>query len=169
MAEIDGRVDSNRQTLTESNDRLVYLLLEQISKRNKKLSDLRTENEAQILMLSDQLRQSDAQIIALRQEIPEINRSIAVQILMKFQYGVIDKAFPCCTRRKGLYDLGLMGMRILINDGAGIFYIEFRNKMCSHSPSNLFIGINSMKYDLHCKLKDRINNIRSIFLRRDGA
>jgi hypothetical protein len=131
MAEIDSEDCSNRQEQTDPNDRLVYQLLEQISKRNKKISKLRLENEAQILMLSDQLRQSNAQITVLRQEISEVNRSMSVQMLTKFQYGVIEKAFPCCTRRRGLYDFGLRGMRILVNDGAEVFYIEFRNKMHS--------------------------------------
>jgi O-antigen biosynthesis protein len=58
------------------------------------------------------------------------------QLTMKFHNGFIEHALPQDSKRRKWYDLGLKGMRILLNEGLLSFCHNFKNKFLDEKNNN---------------------------------
>jgi arylsulfatase A-like enzyme/glycosyltransferase involved in cell wall biosynthesis len=91
------------------------------------------EKSAQVIELSNSLKAKDEQMRALELQInsltnslQSIEQSIVWQLLMKFD-GFIEKVLPHGTRRRGLYERGLVGVRTIVKEGWRTFWWKFND------------------------------------------
>ena len=108
--------------------------LSEISIQNQEMADSLSEISIQNQEMADSLSVKDAQLLELtsqfheqEQKLSSIENSIVWQITMKFHTKVIERLLPYTSRRRKYYDLGLIGGRILVNEGFKKAYTEFKN------------------------------------------
>lgn len=73
-----------------------------------------------------QLQEATYRAHVLDIEIAEIKQSITWKITNGFHNSVIERALPQESKRRRWYDLGLNGMRVLVNDGFSTLLQEYR-------------------------------------------
>jgi FkbM family methyltransferase len=88
------------------------------------LSNNLQAKDAQINELSNNLQAKDAQINDLQIQIQQIQRGILMQLLNRYQR-VIGKLLRPGTRRRYYYELGLTGIRVILNEGWRSFWSRF--------------------------------------------
>lgn len=106
--------------LVKDVDETIPHLNQEIVQSNMKIQSLQqtiTDHDAQVALLDGQTRQQAAQLMHVSNELASIKQSVVWRLLMKFHNGFVERALPQNTRRRELYDLGLKGCRILVNDG----------------------------------------------------
>lgn len=94
--------------------------------RAESLDQAVSERDARMAELGYQLRQSENNSQRLENEIEEMRRSVIWQLLMKYHNGFVERSMPHGTKRRNLYDLGLKGFRILVNEGPISFWGKFK-------------------------------------------
>jgi len=113
------KIQSLQQTITD-HDAQVALLdeqVEQLTEETQSLQGTISERDAQIAPLNERIKQQAAQLMRLSNELASIKQSIVWRLLMKYHSGFVERALPQNTCRRELYDLGLKGCRILVNEG----------------------------------------------------
>jgi len=95
----------------------------QITELNSALQD----RDAQITELNSALQARDTQITELNSAVQAMQESLVWQLLMKYHNGFVERFLPHETRRRRLYDKGLKGGRILMNEGWRSFWWKFKD------------------------------------------
>jgi hypothetical protein len=83
--------------------------------------------DRQINSLETSLQEKDFQIHILEFQIQQIQRSIPMQLINRYQR-VVEKLLPRNTRRRYYYELGLTGIRAILNEGWHSFWHKFRQR-----------------------------------------
>jgi len=83
-------------------------------------SHLRFEGE-EIAQIQQVLSNLDIRIASLIQELNEMRRSVLWNLTMKYHNCFVERGLSHGTKRRELYDLGLKGTGILVNDGLRCF------------------------------------------------
>jgi lipopolysaccharide biosynthesis protein/ubiquinone/menaquinone biosynthesis C-methylase UbiE len=68
---------------------------------------------------------------ALKQKIADMEASSVWKLTTRFHTKIIDPLLPNSSRRRDLYDLGLKGGRIVVNEGFGKLLSEYKNRRAS--------------------------------------
>lgn len=129
LREVEGvywnEIDIRRYFLLAYSDRIsnetkdviystsVYLLKSRISQMSKKI----TEMSNAISELNQNISVRDSKISEMDHEISDMKRSILWHMAMKYHTGFVEQMMPHGTRRRKVYDLGLSGGRIIVNEG----------------------------------------------------
>jgi len=79
----------------------------------------------QINELRNELQDRDSQFKALEPQMQQIQHSIVMQILSKYQR-VIKELLPPSTRRGYYYELGLTGIMVILNEGWRSFFRKLK-------------------------------------------
>lgn len=69
------------------------------------------------------IKYKDNEIQNLNATIAEIHKSTVWQLLSKYQR-FVDMIFPHATKRRLAYDKGILGIRMIVNDGFGAFFFK---------------------------------------------
>lgn len=84
--------------------------------------------EFQIHRLKSQISRLEYQIHRLESQIWQIQRSIPMQLVNRYQI-VIEKLLRSGTRRRHYYELGPSGIRVILNEGWRSFFRKAWNKL----------------------------------------
>ena len=83
------------------------------------------EKVAHIAELETSLQEKVAQIHSLESQIQQIQHSIPMQLVNRYQR-VIEKLLRSGTRRRHYYELGLTGIRVILNEGGRSFFRQVK-------------------------------------------
>ena len=90
------------------------------------------EKAAQIHSLESQIHNLEYQIHSRESQIQQIQQSIPMQIVNRYQR-VIERLLRRGSRRRYYYELGLTGIRVILNEGWRSFWHKFRQR---HKPKH---------------------------------
>jgi|GEM_PF-924750 len=127
-------VSKDQQLNVLSSD--ILSLEQNLVSKDQQLNDLSSHVQSLQQVLTDkdkQIRKITSQVQSLRDENESMKRSVSYKMVTKFHRSVIERLFPHQTRRRNSYELGLKGIRILVNDGWQNFYWQFKEKVF-HKP-----------------------------------
>ncbi|WOX56630.1 glycosyltransferase [uncultured Methanoculleus sp.] len=96
---------------------------------NQSLQRLIAERDARVASLDEQVRQQATQLVQLSNELASVKQSIMWRLLMKFHNGFVERVLPQKTRRRKLYDLGLVGSRILVHEGPRSLWVGGKKRL----------------------------------------
>ena len=105
----DGRIASPTQELNE--------MRQAITDRDGRIASLTQELNEMRQAITDR----DGRIASLTQELNEMRRSVLWNLTMKYHNCFVERGLSHGTKRRELYDLGLKGTGILVNDGLRCF------------------------------------------------
>jgi len=100
-----------------------------IKNLNKIINDLNNH----IQLKEKKIFEKDNHIKNLESTLSNIQNSITWQLLKKYQ-GLIEKILPLGTKRRHIYDLALIGLRIIINEGWSVFWPKFKKILFQKIP-----------------------------------
>ncbi len=86
-----------------------------------------TEMKQQIVQMEQQNAEMKQQIVQMEQQNAEMKRSISFWLTTKLDEKIIGNIFPMASKRRGIYDRGLISGRIILNEGFRSFLPKFRN------------------------------------------
>lgn len=122
------KIQSLQQTITDR-DAQVGLLderVEQLTGEAQSLQRTLADRDAQVASLDEQTRQQATQLMQLSNELASMKQSVVWRLLMKFHNGFVERVLPPSTRRREIYDLGLRGSRILVDEGLRCLWLKAR-------------------------------------------
>jgi GT2 family glycosyltransferase/SAM-dependent methyltransferase len=138
ILEISAQITNLNQTLAVK-DQQILEISAQITNLNQTLTDKDQqilEISAQITNLNQTLTDKDKLLQELssdfynqEQKLSSIKKSMVWQFTMKFHTKVIERLLPHTSRRRKIYDLGLKGGRLFVDEGFKKTYTEFKNYM----------------------------------------
>jgi len=85
--------------------------------------------EVRTASLDEQIRQQATQLMQLSNELASMKQSVVWQMLMKYHNGFVERALPHNTHRRELYDLGLVGLRVLMHEGPGSLWMRGKKRL----------------------------------------
>ena len=100
-----------------------------IKNLNRIINDLNNH----IQLKEKKIFEKDNHIKNLESTLSNIQNSITWQLLKKYQ-GLIEKILPLGTKRRHVYDLALIGLRIIINEGWSNFWPKFKKILFQKIP-----------------------------------
>ena len=128
----------NLETFLNANNEQIEELNQSIQKKDAHIQNLETflnANNEQIEELNQSIQSKDAHIQNLENMIVESNmklndiyRSTTWQVLTKYQH-FVDSLLPHTTKRRHVYDLGIISIRIIVNDGFSAFLYKLKEKV----------------------------------------
>jgi GT2 family glycosyltransferase/ubiquinone/menaquinone biosynthesis C-methylase UbiE len=104
----------------------------------------------QIPELNVAIKYKDKEIEHLNETITDIKTSTIWQILSKYQR-VVDFILPPATKRRRVYDLGIISIRIIVHEGFGIFLRKLKEKMIGTDIYTPQIPVVETSYDIWIK------------------
>lgn len=115
--------------LSEREGRIAELSceLEEAGERAKSLDQAVEVRDGRIAELNLRIRHYEGSIQQLENEIFEMRRSIVWQLTMKYHNCLVERILPQRTKRRNIYNLGLKGCRLLVNEGMSNFWLGFRD------------------------------------------
>jgi FkbM family methyltransferase len=87
------------------------------------------EKNIHVEELDNIVRTRDKQILDLENQISSMKNSIVWQLLMRYHYGVVEQVLPNNTGRRRIYDLGLLSLQVIKNEGLKTFLKKLKNKI----------------------------------------
>jgi GT2 family glycosyltransferase/SAM-dependent methyltransferase/peptidoglycan hydrolase CwlO-like protein len=121
VAELNAVVQARDAQLAELNATL--------QTRDRQIGELNAvvqARDSQIGELNAVVQARDAQLANIQAQMLQINQGIVVQIMSRFR-NIIDKLLRKGTKPRNYYELGLTGLRIILNDGWGAFYKRYKS------------------------------------------
>jgi len=97
------------------------------------LNDQLQLKEKEIVEIGVAVQEKDNHIRNLGYTLLSIQSSVTWQLLSKYQ-GLIERILPLGTIRRHTYDLGLIGIRVIINEGWRSFWLKFRRRLYQKVP-----------------------------------
>jgi hypothetical protein len=91
--------------------------------RNKAMASELENQKKQLQELKTDLESKGAQIQSLESQIQQIQRSIPMQLVNRYQR-IVERLLRPGTRRRHYYELGLTGIRVILNEGRKSFLRE---------------------------------------------
>jgi len=139
VEQLTGEAQSLQRAISERDAQVALLdeQIEQLTEETQSLQGTVSERDAQVASLDEQTRQQAIQLMQLSNELACMKQSVVWRLLMKFHNGFVERALPQNTRRRRLYDLGLVGLRVLIHEGPRGLRIRGEKKLRGESPSRL--------------------------------
>lgn len=131
IAELSGEVEEAReraksldQAVSERDGRIDELSgeLEEANAEARSLELVVSERVGRITELDEHLKHSESRIRQLENEIVEMKRTIVWQLTMKYHNRIVERLLHQGTKQRKLYDLGIKGGRILVNEGFRCFW-----------------------------------------------
>ena len=92
---------------------------------------LLSEKDGRIAALTEQLNQSENRALWLENEISDMRRSVVWTLTMKYHDTFVERLLPPNTRKRNCYDRGIKGLRIIMNEGWGLFWCKFNEYRAS--------------------------------------
>jgi len=102
-----------------------------LQEKGAQISSLETslqEKGAQISSLETSLQEKGAQIHSLEFQRQQIQHSIPMQLVSRYQR-IVERLLRSGTRRCYYYELGLTGIRVILNEGWKSFFSQVRHKL----------------------------------------
>lgn len=126
----DNQISLLEEVLKDRDNQIATISrqLKQANDYGSSLKDTLKSRNDQIISLSSQLQQANMRTSSLENEIAEMRKSAAWQLTMKFHNGFVEQALPLDSKRRKWYDLGVKGMRILVNEGSLSFCQNLKKK-----------------------------------------
>ena len=87
----------------------------------------------------------DAHITNLTSTLQSMQESSVWKILTKFHHGFVEPALPLGTRRRRLYDLGFISLRVMVNDGPDAFLFKIKEKLGGRALNETNIPVVEIK------------------------
>ncbi|ABN56126.1 MULTISPECIES: glycosyltransferase [Methanoculleus] len=139
VEQLTEETQSLQVTISERDAQIASLdgQVEQLTGETQSLQVTISGRDGQIASLNEQTRQQAIQLMQLSNELASMKQSVVWRLLMKFHNGFVERALPQNTRRRRLYDLGLVGLRVLIHEGPRGLRIRGEKKLRGESPSRL--------------------------------
>jgi FkbM family methyltransferase len=100
---------------------------------NLTISDALQISESRINELNQILSSKQSQINSLESQIQQIQHSIPMQLVSRYQR-IVDKLLRPSTCRRYYYDLGLTGIGVILNEGWGSFFTKAWSQLRRQSP-----------------------------------
>ena len=163
LAEARERAKSLGQAVEERDGRITDLLgeVEDSMEWVKSLDQVVSEREGRIAELDENLRHSESHAQQLENEITEMRRSIVWQFVMKYHCEFVDRFLPLNSGRRKVYDLGIKGGRILVNEGSKSLYLNYKryrgNNSINQNDYKSWITKNEPN-DTELKMQKRISH-----------
>ncbi len=144
---LEGEVAEVRNTIAQKEERVRELEVS-LEDRNQHIQSLEgevAEVRNTIAQKDDRIREFEMENLRINTELNSIKSSVTWRTVMKW-HSFIEKLMPPMTRRRRWYDLGIIGLRTIGNEGWGSFWWKFRE----HRASKKFVGsrIESPKLDI---------------------
>jgi hypothetical protein len=76
---------------------------------------------------------------AIKTKIAHIKKGSFSNIIQKYESRFLNSVLPRGTCRRNIYELGLTGGRILVNEGCAKFLWEAKKKYSKKSPIKIFL------------------------------
>jgi len=128
---------------------LLDSLLTAAACKNQKIAALITElgsslkaKDSQITELTNSLQDKVTQISRLEPQIQQIQQSIVMQLVNRY-HKVMERVLRPGTRRRHYYELGLTGMRIILNAGCRSFWYKLKHWFSSRRNLQKLTGQSS--------------------------
>jgi len=121
-----------------------------LAEQDRQISSLETnlqEKVAQIESLKYQIESLEYQIESLESQIYQIQRNIPMQLVNRYQR-IVERLLRPGTRRRRYYELGLSGIRGILNEGGRSFWFKFRQRLsqlCTGEMSTFFPNLYRIK------------------------
>lgn len=125
----DDVIFSNHARIVDLLGRKIFDLSSQVDLLNKEKLDL----SSQVDLLNKEKFDLSSQLQNSKNELSAMKRSFVWQLLMVYHNNVACCAFPVGSRRRRGYDLGIIGCRILVNEGFYKFAAKFRDYLRNKS------------------------------------
>ncbi|MDQ1253175.1 MAG: hypothetical protein QG646_2325 [Euryarchaeota archaeon] len=124
----------NRIKKRDSQIKYMYQLLQTHTNRIKELIQQGQDQHSQITEIQN--RNS-----LLEAELKDIKQSFVWKTVTRFHNELIERILPQNTRRRNSYELGIIGLRTLVNEGFGALVYKIRNRygQKDHNASNISI------------------------------
>jgi GT2 family glycosyltransferase/glycosyltransferase involved in cell wall biosynthesis len=132
-------------------DKRISILNEEVQKINERALSLElmmSEKDGRIAALIEQLNQSENRALWLENEISDMRRSVVWTLTMKYHNTFVERLLPTNTRKRNCYDRGIKGLRIIVNEGWGLFWCKF----------NEYRGSRKYTEDIEASIEERILN-----------
>uniref|UniRef100_A0A7V3ZYC5 Glycosyltransferase n=1 Tax=candidate division WOR-3 bacterium TaxID=2052148 RepID=A0A7V3ZYC5_UNCW3 len=107
------------ETEIKRKEELVERLEKNLAEANDKLKEAREENirlREEVSAKDEQIRKLTEDVIRLSLELESIKSSVTWRAVMKW-HSLVERIAPLGTRRRRWYDLGIKGLRVLVNEG----------------------------------------------------
>jgi GT2 family glycosyltransferase/SAM-dependent methyltransferase len=119
VEQLTEETQSLQVTISERDAQIASLdgQVEQLTGETQSLQVTISGRDGQIASLNEHTRQQATQLMQLSNELASMKQSVVWRLLMKYHSGFVERALPQNTCRRELYDLGLKGCRILVNEG----------------------------------------------------
>ena len=114
--------------LTAQHDIFNIVVMQEKVAQIAKLKTSVQDKESKIHRLESQIHRLESQIRRLDSRIQQLQRSIPMQLVNRYQR-VIEKLLRTGTRRRHYYELGLSGIRVILNEGWRSFFKKAWNKL----------------------------------------
>jgi glycosyltransferase involved in cell wall biosynthesis/uncharacterized coiled-coil protein SlyX len=174
---LEGEVAEVRNTIAEKDDR-VRELEASLEDRNQHIQSLEgevAEIRNAIAQKNDRVREIEMKNLRIDTELNSIKSSVTWRTVMKW-HSLVEKLMPPMTRRRRWYDLGIIGLRTITNEGGNSFWWKYKQHRASKrvvQSSRKSTKIESPKLDLLpedlAKEEDIINKKVSIVIPTKNA
>ena len=91
------------------------------------LNQILSSKESRINQLNQILSSKESRINSLESQRQQMQRSIVMQLVNRYQR-IVEKLLHRGTRRRHYYELGLAGIRVILNEGWRAFWHKFRQR-----------------------------------------
>ena len=142
---IDLTEHMQRSYLIDKSNAEIAFLIDKFDKKNIALQSIESKLEVahNQLKVSDQTikdRVKEIDILnscinQLKSEINSLKSSISYRFLMRFHKKIIEPLFPRHSKRREMYDLGLKGGRIVVNEGLSKAISEYKKRRQQNNQS----------------------------------
>ena len=121
-SDLDAVVQAKNAQLVELN-KVLQVKDNQIDDLNVLLK----ARDAQLSEFNVALQTRDAQLTNIQAQMDQINQGIIVQVMSRFRF-IIDKLMRPGTKPRNSYELGLTGLRVILNEGWSSFFRQARTR-----------------------------------------
>ena len=138
ITELTSTLQSRDTQITELNSALqsrdtqIIELTSTLQSRDTQITELTStlqSRDTQIIELTSTLQSRDTQIIELTSTLQSMQQSIVWRLLMKYHSGFVERMLSHGTGRRKLYDLGIIGLRTIVNEGWKSFWWKYSQHM----------------------------------------
>ena len=120
----------NLESVINENNKQIALCIETIQNKDTHIQNLESiinEKDKQIALHIETIQNKENQIAESNRILNDVQSSTTWELLTKYQ-SIVDRLLPASTKRRGKYDLGIIGLRILVKDGHRALLYKMRER-----------------------------------------
>jgi len=143
-------------TILNDYERRLAELNSQIAELNSQIAEISSSLQARdsrIAELSSSLQARDSRIAELEAQIQQINHGILIQLMNRYRR-VLDKLLRPGTRLRNYYDLGLSGIRVILNEGWRSFFTRAKDHLTGRNTRPKFTSLDLPKFNASISKKE---------------